>query len=380
MRISVLTPNLSSNCLGRAHVLAELLDRNFDVEVAGPPLYGNIWDPIADEWSYIELNITEDIPSYAKNARKTIDQLSGDVVIAVKPRGTSFGIGLVKRHLDGGPLILDIDDWETGGTYDASSKFLAHLKAIPHMYYVNSLNPTYLFEKFANLADNIIVSNTFLQSKFGGTRIPHARDTTKFDPNLFEKPAVRNELGLSQDKTIVMFSGTPHSNKGVEDLITAINSINMTDIIGVIVGAHNSKYVNKLKNQAGSRIEFFGKQPFAKLPKWIAASDIFAIPQKQTTENRGQLPAKVFDAMAMAKPIIATDISDLPLVLNNCGIIVEPGSPEQIAEKVLYLHDNPTESEELGTAARERCVERYSYDVIAPKLERAVTRTVNNSR
>lgn len=373
MRVSVLSHNLSSNALGRAHVLAELLNRNFDVEVAGPPLDGNIWAPIADEWPYIELNITEGLPSYARNARKATKRLNGDVVVAVKPRATSFGIGLLKRYLDDVPLVLDIDDWETGGAYESSSRLREHLQAIPQMYYVNSLNHTYGLEKLSTVADARTVSNTFLQSRFGGTLIPHARDTEKFDPGVYEKSAVRSELGLPQEKTIVMFSGTPRPHKGVEDLITAVNSFDAPDIVAAVVGANDTDYVSRLKRQAGKNIEFFGQKPFDELPKWIAAADVYVIPQKQTAANRGQLPAKVFDAMAMAKPIIATDISDLPLVLDNCGIIVDPESPKQIAERVLYLHEDPNERETLGAAARERCVEQYSYDALAPKLAQVIS-------
>jgi glycosyltransferase involved in cell wall biosynthesis len=372
VRVSVLSHDLSSNALGRAHVLAELLNRNFDVEVAGPQLNGNIWAPIADERSYIELNITEDLPSYTRNARNATERLNGDIVVAVKPRATSFGIGLLKRYLDDVPLVLDIDDWETGGAYESSTRLREHLRAIPHMYYVNSLNHTYGLEKFSTVADARIVSNTFLQSRFGGTLIPHARDTEKFDPGVYKKSAVRSELGLPQEKTIVMFSGTPRPHKGVGDLITAVNSLDAPDIIAAIVGANDTEYVSKLKRQAGEKIEFFGQQPFDELPKWISAADVYVIPQKQTAANRGQLPAKVFDAMAMAKPVIATDISDLPLVLDDCGLIVDSDSPDQIAEKILYLHENPDECEVIGSAARERCVDRYSYNALAPKLAQAI--------
>lgn len=372
MRVSVLSHNLSSNALGRAHVLAELLSQNFDVEVAGPCLGGNIWKPIADERSYTKLDITEDLPSFIIATREAMHQLNGDVVIAVKPRTTSFGLGLLKRYLDNVPLILDIDDWETGGVHESPSRLRKHLKNIPHMYYVNSLNNTYGMEKLSYLADARTASNTFLQNRFEGTVIPHARNIRKFDPSSFEKSKIRSDLGLPQEKTIAMFSGTPRPHKGVEYLITAINSLETSDVIAVIVGAHDSEYVSKLKALAEEKIKFFGQQPFNELPKWIAAADIHVIPQKQNAANRGQLPAKVFDAMAMAKPVIATNISDLPLVLSDCGIIVDTESPDQIAESVLYLHENPTIRKVLGTTARERCVEKYSYKALRPKLEKIV--------
>jgi len=378
MRVSVISPDLSSNCLGRAHVLAELLAHNFEVEVAGPLLGDEIWEPISNERSYIELKITPVITTFTKKYRKALKQLTGDVVVAVKPQMTSFGLGLLKRYTDGTPLILDIDDWESGESTGWSGLF-EHARATPATaYYLNNKNHIWLLERLAGRADAITVSNSFLQERFGGTQIPHVRDTDVFDPARFDQMAIREELGLPTEKTIVMFSGTPRPHKGVEYLISAINDIDNPEVVAVIVGAHDSEYVRGLKEQAGKNVHFYGRQPFSDLPKWIAAGDVFVIPQKQTQANRGQLPAKVFDAMAMAKPVIATNMSDMPTILDRCGIIIEPGDTEAIAEGILQLHNYPQKQTRLGKSARKRCVEKYSYNALAPEIERVVQRAVDN--
>ena len=40
MKISILTPDLSHNCLGRAYLLAKILQRHYEVEIIGP-VFGN---------------------------------------------------------------------------------------------------------------------------------------------------------------------------------------------------------------------------------------------------------------------------------------------------------------------------------------------------
>ncbi len=55
--------------------------------------------------------------------------------------------------------------------------------------------------------------------------------------------------------------------------------------------------------------------PMEQLPRYIAACDVVAIPQGPGLMSMGQLPAKLFDAMAMQKAIVATDVSDIRLVL-----------------------------------------------------------------
>ena len=114
----------------------------------------------------------------------------------------------------------------------------------------------------------------------------------------------------------------------------------------------------------GERLKAFGLQPFEKVPEFLAMADIVVIPQRRNFATVGQVPAKVFDAMAMAKPIITTNVSDLPEILDNCGWIVEPENSEQLAETIQHIFDHPTQAEEMGWKARQKCVEKYSWDAM----------------
>lgn len=372
MNISILCFNLSSNCLGRAHVLAQLLERNHNIEMVGPELNDGVWSPLQDEYDYTKLKTNGMIYEFPNIARDLMDEITGDVVYASKPRMTSYGVGLLRTVGRDVPLILDIDDWDLGFAYAKNPPLLAHLRATGATLSVNSTNYTWLLERFISLADDRTVSNQYLKNKFGGTIIPHARDTNQFNPSKFDDKEIRKELGLSQDRTLVMFSGTPRPHKGVDDLVKAIQDLDRAGVMGVIVGAGDSKYAQTLREVSDSKVIIRGQQPFDQLPKWIAAADIIAIPQRRTPATRGQIPAKVFDAMAMAKPIIATDVSDLPEILDGCGMIVPPDSPRELANSLKYLLDNPTERAALGRKARERCIEEYSYDAVAPTLDRIV--------
>jgi len=97
-------------------------------------------------------------------------------------------------------------------------------------------------------------------------------------------------------------------------------------------------------------------------------ADVVVIPQKRNFSTIGQIPAKVFDAMAMARPIIATNVSDLPEILDGCGWIVEPENPKQLAETIQYVLNNPEEAEEMGWKARQKCIEKYSWDAMEKVL------------
>lgn len=377
MRVSVLSPDLSGNCLVRAYLLAELLDRNYEVEIVGPKIDDDIWAPVRGKYEYKTVDTDLSMSGLLRNSPELLDQITGDIVYASKPRFASYGIGIYEKLRRDVPLILDIDDWESGLIY-ARQRSLLHalLWGIPTLAHHNSLYYTRSLEALSRIADARTVSNGFLQQRFGGVSVPHVRDTDVFDPAKYDRDTVRDELGLPLDESLVLFSGTPRPHKGVADLVTAVAEVD-DSVKTLVVGAGDSAYSDKIRTMGGDSILLYGPQPFEEIPKWIAAADIVAVPQRSTPTTRGQMPAKVFDAMAMGKAIVATDVCDLAHVLNGCGRIVPPGSPSALRDALTDLLDDPSIRADLGRAARERCVERYSYDALAPVVADVVESAVD---
>lgn len=371
MKVSILSPDLSHNCLGRAYLLAQLVERNYDVEIIGPQLGDEIWLPVQDEYDYRGVDTSPYANSFARAVPKLLDLIEGDVILASKPRFQSYGVALIKRLKQDSPVILDIDDWESGFDYQRG-KWFAYAFGLTTAVKINSFYYKRFLEALSGRADARTVSNRFLQKRFGGELIPHVRDTNVFNPDEYDSNEIRKEFGLPVNTHLVMFSGTPRPHKGVEDLIYAVSTLNRDDVRVVLVGAHESDYVAHLRRIGGDSLIVHGQQPFNEIPKWIAAADIIAIPQRDSPSTRGQLPAKVFDALAMGKPIVATDTSDLSMVLDDCGVIVEPGSVPQFADAIRRLVEDKSYRQDIGHRARERCVTEYSYDAVAPRLSNLI--------
>jgi len=381
MKISVLTPDLSHNCLGRAYLLAKILQRHYEVEIVGPIFGDGIWKPVANDKSitYKSVEIYGRFRPYLQ-IKELAKKIEGDVIYASKPLFTSFGVGLLKKLFNRKPLILDIDDWQMGfikENYSNSSlthRFKSLATSALYLYGVGSYWNNLIGENLSHFADEITVSNRFLQRKFGGEIIWHARNTKAFDPNKFDKYVLREQYGVRKTKKVVMFFGTPRTYKGIDDLIKAMSVIKDPDVILVIVGLdYKDSYclnlIGTAKRRLGEeRFIGFGLQPFEEIPKFLAMADVVAIPQRKNFATIGQIPAKIFDAMAVAKPIIATNVSDLPEILDGCGWIVEPENQEQLAETIQYVLNNPEKAEEIGLKSRQKCIDKYSWDAMEKVL------------
>jgi glycosyltransferase involved in cell wall biosynthesis len=171
-----------------------------------------------------------------------------------------------------------------------------------------------------------------------------------------------------------MFLGTPRGHKGVDDLVEAVGLVG-GDVRLVLVGADaGSESGRRWASQP--RVRLVGEIPFDDVPRYLVAADAVAVPQRATSDTVGQVPAKLFDAMALARPIVSSAVSMIPEILEGCGVLVPPGDTVALAAALRRLLDDPAGAGELGRRARERCRERYSFAAaraaLFPLVERAM--------
>ena len=359
MKISVLCFDLSSNAFGRAWLLAKALSRVYDVEIIGTSRKGGIWAPMAHSKIPVKEFMWDRYPKFSRVKKNILDAIDGDLILASKLMPTSFGIGLQKKYSSGKPLIVDIDDWELGFFYH--SGFWGGVGRFLNFSNPNGLPYVWRIERLVGEADAVSVSNRFLQEKFKGALLPHCRDTSVLDPQKFNPDEMKERIGLA-DKKVVMFLGTPRPHKGLDDLLAAFKKIGDLNVKLVIIGAENQQeFLKRVDHSIRESVVVLPKTSFQKLPELLSAADILAIPQRRTSDSVGQIPARLFDAMSMAKPIKATRVSDIPEVLDNCGYLVDPNKPSQLADAIKYILNHSDEARVKGDAARARC--RQKYDI-----------------
>ena len=372
MKVSVLAADLSDNATGRADLLARLLSARYDVEVVGPRFGADVWMP-AREGAIAQRSVRAGrYPGFARHIPALLDLVDGDVIVASKPRATSFGLALLARARRRRPLVLDIDDWEIG--FFSRSGPWGRIGRALNVANPNGLPWTWLAEKLVSRADAITVASRFLERRFGGTLLPHARDTEAWDPGRYDRAATRRRLGVDGEK-VVMFLGTPRGHKGVDDLVEAVGSLG-PGVILALVGVDAARS-GAQRWSAPAYVRVTGEIPFDDVPRYLIGADVVVVPQRDTMDTVGQVPAKLFDAMALARPIVSTSVSMIPEILEGCGVVVEPGNVGALAGAIKRLLDNPVDAADLGRRARERCESRYSFRVARATLFPLIEKLTN---
>lgn len=373
MKISIITPDVSHNCLGRAYLLAKLLQKEYEVEIIGAEFGQGIWKPVRFDKSikYKTVKLKGLIAPYFKMI-KLVRLISGDIIYVHKPLMTSYGVGFLKRMITNKPLILDIDDWQRGfamneiRTFKGIVKFRYVIKSVLFPYRIDSYFNHTFWEKHTSRADATTVSNPVLQKKFGGSIIWHARDMSRYDPDKYSKEGIRKKYNLPLDKKLIIFFGTLRPHKGVKKLIKAIEIIKNKDIGLIIAGLNlNIKYEREIHDLAKRKLKdkFYpiGYVQFNKIPDMLVAADIVVIPQVINPASEAQIPAKLFDAMAMAKPIITSNISPIKDVIKNNGWLLSSNDPKSIKNSINDILNNNELSIKRGEQARLDCLKNYSY-------------------
>lgn len=369
MRIALLCPDVSRNPLVRTYPIARVLERRHEVSLLGFRSGPEVFAPYRDAFSYDTLPETT-FPGFFGHIAELARRVQADAIYAFKPLPASLWCGLLARRRLRVPLFLDVEDWELGGYLDGGWRdWLHHAR---HLERADGFLWTALSEALARRADGVFVVSRSLQRRFGGTLLVHGADTSFFDPARWERAEARRRLQLGDNRHVV-FTGTPTRSKGLDDLLAAAESLGDPRLKVLVVGAaQDQAYETELAARHPSRLLRLGPQPHDTMPLFLAVADAVALPQRATRVAQAQVPGKVFEAMAMGCPIVATRVSDLPEILSGCGATVPPGQPDALAAGLESLLADPGGARELGQTARERCQARYSWDAMERVLDKAL--------
>ena len=363
MRITVLTHNLSSNAAMRAYRIAEAARKFADVTLIGPVEESSGPWPAIPEEPWIVTARERRLPKFAKSFLALVDAADGEVLIAVKPHLASFGVALVAAERRRVPIVLDMDDLDVAlaprEQWDENPE-MADVSRPASAVYVS------LLTRAVGAASAITVASTALQRRFGGTLLPHGSSTEIFNPTSVDRAAAREEFGFTGPT--VLFPGTPRAHKGMETVARAVSRI---------PGARLAVTCRPGKDLPEPWWQKFPLTrvpivPYPSMPRLLAAADVVAIPQSDTPAAIYQMPMKVYDAMAMGRPIVATSVSDLPLVLQGCARLVPPDEEEALASAISELLSDPAAAAALGSRARARVLQSYSTERVAETLQAVV--------
>ncbi len=89
-------------------------------------------------------------------------------------------------------------------------------------------------------------------------------------------------------------------------------------------------------------------------------------------ENFYFSPLKIFEYMAAALPIVASDVGQISelIVHGKSGMLVTPGNPDELSEALIELANRPDLCQQLGEQARNFVDERFTWNSVVTRILR----------
>jgi glycosyltransferase involved in cell wall biosynthesis len=159
-------------------------------------------------------------------------------------------------------------------------------------------------------------------------------------------PHPKSFLGLTDEQTMLIIQGSGlNVQRGVEEAVMAMALIPNAVLFLVGDGDVMPSIKAMVKQmQLQDRVRLIGRVPYQELLKYTAAADLGLALDKPLSLNYAlALPNKVFDYIQAGTPIIASSLIEIETLVNkhNCGIIIPEVTPQQIAESIHTLIEDP---------------------------------------
>ncbi len=225
-------------------------------------------------------------------------------------------------------------------------------------------------------ADHIISVSNGIRNVLISDGIPSERITTIYsgiDVNRFiaDDPGtrVREECGIRPDQPVIgmIAALAPHKDPMTFFRAAEIVGDRFPDTVFLLAGVGklwDNLSQTRQSSSIHSRFHMLGFR--TDIPDVLAAMDIFCI---SSTEEG--LCTSILDAMAMAKPVVATNVGGIPEAVTDgeTGILVTPQSPAVFAEALIALLNHPDHAQQMGLAGRKKVENIFSADQTARKTE-----------
>ena len=191
----------------------------------------------------------------------------------------------------------------------------------------------------------------------------------------------RDKYNLN-DKFVVLYSGNIGIKQGLDIILdVAEKTKHLNDLLYLIVGdgVYRKDLFEKYKKMNLKNLKFLPLQPKEMLPYMFSASDVSLVLQKKDMTDI-VMPSKLLDIMGSGKPVIVTATQGSGLFntvkINECGIVIEPGNPEELLKAIMYFYKNKNILEEFGKRGKEYVLKNFSMNSILERFERVILEVI----
>jgi glycosyltransferase involved in cell wall biosynthesis len=301
-----------------------------------------------------------------------------DVVVSTSPQFFCGMAGYFVSRVKRSPWVLEIRDlWPES---------IIAVGAVKSRRMIDLLEgvETWMYRK----ADRIVALTNAFKRHIVGRGVPADRIsviTNGADMEQFRVLPRENGFRKEQDlsgKFVVSYIGTHGMAHGLDTIFKTAESLKEEGkIVFLLVGdgAERERLLQEKEDLGLTNVLMLPQQKKEKMPEILAASDACMVLLKKTDLFKTVIPSKIFEAMAMERPIILGVDGESREIIEegDCGICIEPENPDALADAVMELFKDNYLAEELGKKGKSFVASRYDREKLAMEYLALLKETVS---
>jgi glycosyltransferase involved in cell wall biosynthesis len=203
--------------------------------------------------------------------------------------------------------------------------------------------------------------------------IPYGVDVEAFSPNPEKRPIWRRQLEIPEDAPLLLGVGRMATKKGFQTLIEILPALLGEFPEAHVVLAGGGDLLEGFRAAASrwaDRVHFPGAVLRDTLPDLYRAADLFLLPAVHDGKgNVDGLPNVILEAMASGLPVVASNISGIPLAVEEgrTGRLIPEKDPAALLGALRELLADPEAARSMGERGRRRAEAELTWDAVAAR-------------
>ena len=305
-----------------------------------------VWSYITENNGFVKRII--DYISYALTSFLFGLFIKTDLIIATSPQFFTAVSGRILSFLKGKPWVMEVRDlWPDSiaavGSMNKSSIPFKILKKIEHHLYLSASKIIVVTDSFKKY---LIKDHQITPEKVGvfknGVLISNFK---KPKPN--DVMTLKESLGL-KNKIVISYLGTHGLAHGLKFILESISKISNPDLHFLFIGdgAEKENLIKYSKTLHSKNFTFLESVTKSEIPLFIDISDYSLVNLKKSDEFKNVIPSKIFENIAMYKPILLGVEGESKELIDDyeVGVCFEPENKESFLNALYDIQKLDKES------------------------------------
>jgi len=273
------------------------------------------------------------------------------LVFVVEPTAFCVPAGLITAWITGAPSWLHIQDFEIDAGFAIGMLKSNVLRGLVAAVDRKSMMAFYRLSTISPKMMDRLGEKGFPPAR--SVMFPNWVDTTRIFP-AGALSSFRDELGISHDAVVALYSGTMGRKQGLEILAEAAGQLGKDPTIQFVFCGDGS-YRDVLAKASAhlANVRWLPLQPIERLNELLNLADIHLLPQCAGVADL-MMPSKLTGILASGRPVVTTAAADtqLAIAVKDCGIRVPAHDGAALADAIARLAKDAPLRVRLGQNAR----------------------------